>query len=355
MVNMDFSATDAPSLLGIATAVPRYELRQDDVMSRAQSYLPGVDEAALERLMPIYNNAGIERRFSCVPPEWYGEPHGWEEKNRLYIDNAVDLIEEGAAKAMAQSGVSPEEIDLIVSVSTTGIATPSLDARLMERLDFRRDCERLPIVGLGCAGGVLGLARSFQLAAGIPDKTVLFVAAELCGLTFRRNDASKANVVATALFGDGAAAAVVRQNGKGPKFEISGEFSWPDSLDVMGWRVEDDGLGVVFSRDIPTLTRTEYKEVMENFLSSNRLSLADISQFVCHPGGAKVLDALEDAFGLSRGGLESSRDILRNYGNMSAVTVLFVLEKVVREERKGRYLLTSLGPGFTAAFMTLIA
>jgi alkylresorcinol/alkylpyrone synthase len=355
MVIMDFSATEAPSLLGIATAVPRYELRQDDVIARAQSYLPGVNKSALERLMPIYDNAGIERRFSCVPPEWYGEPHGWEEKNRLYIENAVDLIEEAATKAMAQSGISPEEIDLIVSVSTTGIATPSLDARLMERLPFRRECERLPIFGLGCAGGVLGLARSFQLAMGAQDKTVLLVAAELCGLTFRRNDASKANVVATALFGDGAAAAVVKQNGKGPKFEFSGEYSWSDSLDVMGWRVEDDGLGVVFSRDIPTLTRTEYKEVMESFLSSNRLSLADISRFVCHPGGAKVLDALEDAFGLARGGLESSRDVLRNYGNMSAVTVLFVLEKIVREERKGRYLLTSLGPGFTAAFMTMMA
>jgi alkylresorcinol/alkylpyrone synthase len=144
-----------------ATEVPRYELRQEDVMPRVQIYLPGVDKSALERLMPIYENAGIERRFSCVPPEWYGEPHGWEEKNRLYIENSVDLIEESAAKAMTQSGVSAEELDLIISVSTTGIATPSLDARLMERLLFRCDCERLPVFGFGCAGVVLGLARSF--------------------------------------------------------------------------------------------------------------------------------------------------------------------------------------------------
>ena len=158
---MDFRATEVPSLLGIATVVPRYEIRQEDVMPRVQSYLPGVDKSALERLMPIYENAGIERRFSCVPPEWYGEPHGWEEKNRLYIENSVDLIEESAAKAMTQSGVSAEELDLIISVSTTGIATPSLDARLMERLLFRCDCGRLPVFGFSCAGGVLGLARSF--------------------------------------------------------------------------------------------------------------------------------------------------------------------------------------------------
>jgi alkylresorcinol/alkylpyrone synthase len=158
---MDFRATEVSSLLGIATVVPRYEIRQEDVMPRVQSYLPGVDKSALERLMPIYENAGIERRFSCVPPEWYGEPHGWEEKNRLYIENSVDLIEVSAAKAMTQSGVSAEELDLIISVSTTGIATPSLDARLMERLLFRCDCERLPVFGFGCAGGVLGLDRSF--------------------------------------------------------------------------------------------------------------------------------------------------------------------------------------------------
>ena len=158
---MDFRATEVSSLLGIATVVPRYELGQEDVMPRVQSYLPGVDKSALERLMPIYENAGIERRFSCVPPEWYGEPLGWEEKNRLYIENAVDLIEESAAKVVTQSGVSAEELDLIISVSTTGIATPSLDARLMERPPFRCDCEQLPVFGFACAGGVLGLARSF--------------------------------------------------------------------------------------------------------------------------------------------------------------------------------------------------
>lgn len=352
---MSDSAAAAPTLLSMTTAVPKYELLQSDVMARAASFLPDVDQAALERLMPIYGNAGIERRFSCVPPEWYGEPHGWEEKNQLYLSNAVDLIEEAALKAIEQAEVDIQEIDMIVSVSTTGIATPSLDAHLMQRLDFRPDCERLPIFGLGCAGGVLGLGRAFQLATGCMDKTILFVAVELCGLTFRRQDASKANVVATALFGDGAAAGIIQSGGDGVRFETCGEFSWRDSLDVMGWKVEEDGLGVVFSRDIPTLTRTEYRDVMLAFLDRNGLSLEDIAEFVCHPGGAKVLDALEEAFNLPVGGLGSSREILKNYGNMSAVTVLFVLEKALKEQRSGRYLLTSLGPGFTAAFLTMIA
>ena len=199
------------------------------------------------------------------------------------------------------------------------------------------------------------MGRAFQLAEAHADKTILFVAVELCGLTFRRLDASKANVVATALFGDGAAAAVIRSRGDGHRFETCGEHSWPDSLDVMGWRVEEDGLGVVFSRDIPTLTRTEFRDVMMVFLKKHDMSLDDIDEFICHPGGAKVLDALEDAFNLPSGGLDTSREILKNYGNMSAVTVLFVLEKVLQERKQGRLLLTSLGPGFTAAFMTMTA
>ncbi|MGB0577735.1 MAG: hypothetical protein ACPGPC_16550 [Alphaproteobacteria bacterium] len=216
---MSDSAAAAPTLLSMTTAFPKYELPQSDVMARAASFLPDVDQAALERLMPIYGNAGIERRLSGVPPEWYGEPHGWEEKNQLYLSNAVDLIEEAALKAIEQAEVDIQEIDMIVSVSTTGIATPSLDAHLMQRLDFRPDCERLPIFGLGCAGGVLGLGRAFQLATGCMDKTILFVAVELCGLTYRRQDFSKANVVATALFGDGAAAGIVKSGGDGERFE----------------------------------------------------------------------------------------------------------------------------------------
>jgi alkylresorcinol/alkylpyrone synthase len=161
--------------------------------------------------------------------------------------------------------------------------------------------------------------------------------------------------VATALFGDGAAAAVIRCGGDGPVIEHSGEHLWPDSLDIMGWRVEEDGLGVVFSRDIPTLTRTEFGRVARDFLSARGLDLSDIDGFACHPGGAKVLDALEETFGLDIGALTESRSVLRDYGNMSASTVLFVLERMLSAGRRGRLLLSSLGPGFTAAFATVLA
>ena len=345
----------APRLLALGTAVPEYRLPQEEILQRAPAYLPGVDAAALKRLMPIYENAGIKARYSCVPPDWYEQAHGWAEKNRLYIKNALDLIEQATLKALKQAKLEKEAVDMVMAVSTTGIATPSLDALLVERMNLRRDVERLPVFGLGCAGGVLGLARAAEFARAAHGKTILLVVVELCGLTFRRADASKANIVATALFGDGAAAAIIRLGDQGAAIEHAGEHSWPDSLDVMGWRVEEDGLGVVFSRDIPALTRREFRDVALNFLARNDLSLSAIDWFVCHPGGAKVLDALEEAFGLVRGTLVHSRGVLRDYGNMSAVTVLFVLERVLAERKTGRYLLSTLGPGFTAAFLTMTA
>lgn len=323
-------------------------------MARAAHILPGLDMASLDRMKPVYANAGVDTRYSCVPADWYETSHGWAVKNRLYLENAVALLEDTALNALKKAGKTCDDIDAIVSVSSTGIATPSLDAILVENLGLRRDTERTPLFGLGCAGGVLGLSRAATQAKADPGKTILLVVVELCGLTFRRADLSKANIVATALFGDGAAAAVIQSGEDGIEFEYSGEYSWPNSLDVMGWRVDEDGLGVIFSRDIPSLTRTEFRNAMAGFLSSHHLTLDNIDQFACHPGGEKVLAALEEAFELPNGALAASRAILREFGNMSAVTVLFVLERLLEEGKRGRYFLSSLGPGFTAAFQTLV-
>lgn len=346
--------TPIARLHGLATAVPPYVLRQDDVMTRVGALLPGLDPDMFARMTPVYGNAGIETRYICVPADWYDEPRGWAEKNALFVENAVNLLERAAREAIAHAGLEVADIDAVVSVSTTGIATPSLDALLVERLEMRRDVQRTPIFGLGCAGGVLGLARAASFARAAPGFTVLLVVVELCALTFRQSDASKSNVVATALFGDGAAAAVIGCGADGPAIAAAGEHTWANSLDIMGWSVEDDGLGVIFSRDIPALTRNEFPVVMHEFLAANQLTLADIDEFVCHPGGAKVLDALEQAFDLAAGSLDISRGVLRDYGNMSAVTVLFALQRTLAEGRRGRFLLSALGPGFTAAFLTLM-
>ena len=200
---------------------------------------------------------------------------------------------------------------------------------------------------------MLGLARTAALARAEPGRRILFLVVELCGLTFRANDFTKSNIVATALFGDGAAAAVISSESDGPAITGWGEHTWRDTLGIMGWGVRDDGLAVIFSRDIPALVRTKMREAAETFLGGLNIGFADIGSFVCHPGGAKVLDALEEIFGLADGALTHSRDILRRYGNMSAATVMFVLKAALDGGDPAPHLLSSLGPGFTAGFLVL--
>ncbi|WP_426028447.1 type III polyketide synthase [Brevundimonas sp. TWP2-3-4b2] len=355
---MSSSASMAPvaRLQSLAVAWPPYELRQEDVAANGAEMF-ATTHGGFERLAPIYRNALIETRHSCVPIEWYLKPHSFSERNDLFLENAVKVLAEAAGKALDQAALRPADIDAIVVVCTTGIATPGLDARLMQVMPFRPDVRRLPIFGLGCAGGVLGLARAADLAQARPDERVLLLVVELCALTFRAQDRSKSNLVATALFGDGAAAAVIscRDDATGPTLGASCEHTWPDSLDVMGWDVADDGLKVVFSRDIPTLVQNDFRPIAMDFLSSQDMTPADVGGFVCHPGGAKVIDALETCFALSEGALTHTRDVLRDHGNMSAATVLFVLKAMLDDGAKGPLLLTTLGPGFTAGLMLVHA
>ena len=337
--------------------MPSFEFDQDDIAVRVKAQF-GSRSATVERLLPVFANTGIERRFSCVPIEWYYDAHDWADRNNLYIDSALSLLESAATHALADASLRVEDIGALVLVSTTGIATPSLDARLIERMGFRRTCKRLPIFGLGCAGGALGLARAADVARANPGMRVLLLVVELCALWFRRDDFSKSNIVATALFSDGAAAAMISTEGDGPAIVASGEYTFPQTLDVMGWEVENEGMKAIFSRDIPTLVETEFGAAVDGFLALGNLSRADITQVLAHPGGAKVLEALEHVFGVDPGSLIDSREILRAYGNMSAATVMFVIERAVRRGalargRCGRTLVSAMGPGFTAAF-TLI-
>jgi alkylresorcinol/alkylpyrone synthase len=341
----------AARLAAVATAVPPHIIRQEDVVELTTRIFDR-KRSEIERLIPVYANAGIDTRYSCVPLDWYAGEHSWAQRNAIYVENAVKLLADAATRCLEQTGRDFADIDALVTVSTTGISTPSLDALLLERLPFRRDVMRLPVFGLGCAGGVLGLARAASLARAHPGARVLFLVVELCALTFRKRDQSKSNIIATALFGDGAAAALLDAEAEGPALAAWGEYTWPDSLDVMGWDITDDGLGVLFSRDIPTLVRTQFREAADGFLRGRGLTLADIDGFICHPGGAKVITALEDSFGIPEGTLDEARAVLRQYGNMSAATVMFVLERMLAR-RGRRSLMTALGPGFTAGFLTL--
>lgn len=341
----------------IATAVPPHKVSQKTVLEFFQHFF-NIPEARLGALERVYENSKIESRYLSAPPEWYYQPHhDFKEKNDLYIETSLDLLSRAATEAVSAADLEFGDIDMIVLVSSTGVAVPSLDARLTNLLPFRRNVQRLPVFGFGCGGGVTGLARAATFAR--TGKRVLFLIVELCTLTFCPNDRTKANVVSTALFGDGAVAAVLAHD-SGPAVVSSGEHTWRNTVDVMGWDVTGRGLEVVLSRSIPGLVEDRMRDVTKQFLHSVGLTIEQVDEFVCHPGGAKVLDALEDALGLPAGGLWASREILRDYGNMSAVTVIFILKRILEAAKANgtsgrpmRRLLTSFGPGFTAAFLVL--
>src|SRR2546421_10049204 len=266
-----------PRLNVLKTAVPPYPVDQGHAARRAALLFEGHPEVL--RLLSVFDNTGIETRYSCVPIEWYTRAHGWKERTELYLKNSVDLLEKVALDCLAEARLQREDIDAIVVASTTGIATPSLDALLIERMGLRRDIERLPIFGFGCAGGVSGLARAADLARAKPGSRVLFLVVELCALTFRKDDLSKSNIVAAALFGDGAAGAVVSTSGDGPALGASGSYTWPNSLDVMGWEVEEDGLKARFAQSIPSLVANDFRAIANGFLKKNDIARDSIAAF----------------------------------------------------------------------------
>ncbi|MGH3090205.1 MAG: type III polyketide synthase [Rubrobacteraceae bacterium] len=340
----------APRVLSVATALPPYEIGQAEVKDFARSMF-GETHRDIERLMPLFDNVSVENRRFCVPREWFDEDHSFPEKNDLYVENALSLSEKAARRAMDKAGVSPSEIGAVYFVSTTGLATPSLDSKLIFSLGLSGHTRRVPIWGLGCAAGAAGLARASEHAKLYQEQLVLLVAVELSGLTFQRGDLSKANLISTSLFADGAAAVVVGTEGPGPELLGSRSTTWPGTEDLMGWELVEGGLKVRLSKSIPTIVREKFREDLRGACASLGLDLADLEHFILHPGGAKVLDAFEDVLEMDPGGLVFSRGVLRDFGNISAATVLVILERFLAS---GEYesgdlgVLSAMGPGFSA-------
>jgi alkylresorcinol/alkylpyrone synthase len=347
-----------PTIETVATAVPSTRVDQAYVQDFVREVF-GDRMPGLERLLPLFTNTGIETRYFVGEPAWYREPHDLAERSALYVEAATGLSARATRHALEQAGLEPTDLDAILYVNTTGLATPSIDARLINVLGLRPDVRRLPLWGLGCAGGAAGLAHANQLALADPGARVLLVATELCGLTFMPDDLSKSNLVATALFADGAAAAIVAGDETGATgLEILGTQSrfYPDSEDVMGWTVLQEGLQVVFQRRIPDIVRASAADDLGGLLARHGLTLDDIDAFLFHPGGAKVIEAYEEALGLADDAMDWTRGVLRDFGNMSSTTVLFVIGRYLAERgsaRGGHGLVSALGPGFCSESLLL--
>jgi alkylresorcinol/alkylpyrone synthase len=343
------------SLLSLATATPPYVVEQSEAKVRAREAFGG-KKALFDRLSGVFDNAGIARRHIVAPPDWYMSPHGWHDRNDVYLKAAEQLFIDAAVAAISKAGLQPHDIDGVVAVSTTGIATPSLDARCAERIGLRSDIRRVPVFGLGCAGGVNGLSLASQMARANPGSLWLFVTVETCSISIRLDSDDPSAVVATALFGDGAAAAVVT-SGLHSLAHIGGsaEKLWPDTLRIMGWDVEDAGLSVVFDRAIPPFVEAQLADAVDGMARQLGIRREDIDRFCCHPGGVKVIDAIESALQLNQGELNLEREVLRDYGNMSAPTVLFVLDLLLERGLPDKVMMTAFGPGFTCAGLLLQA
>ncbi|KEO84602.1 type III polyketide synthase [Tumebacillus flagellatus] len=347
-----------PVIAGVGTAVPPHLITQNQCRDFARRLFGGAFRD-IDRLLAVFESAQIETRHFAAPIEWFEASHSFAEKNTLYLTHAVKLAAEAIRACLQKTNLAPEDIDHLVFVSSTGIATPSLDAHLFNELGLRQNLKRTPIWGLGCAGGTAGLARGYDLALAHPGETVLVCALELCGLTFLHGDRSKSNLIATSLFADGCAAVLLlgddaaRQHPElaenAPRILGSASTIWPDTMDVMGWDVQEEGLKVVFSKDIPSIVESKIRPQIERFLQDQQLSRADLRAFIAHPGGMKVLQAYQEALDLPDELLHYSRTILRTHGNMSSCTVLFVLaQELQKPHQPGEHgLALSLGPGFS--------
>lgn len=355
-----------PKIASVGTYIPPFSLEQSNIRQLTkeifQQEMPKID-----RLLTVFNNGEIKTRNFCVPSEWYREEHTFEERNERYVELAVAYSVEVIQKCLTnqtflQTSIATEDIDALIFVSSTGISTPSIDARVMNILPFSDEVVRIPIWGLGCAGGAAGVSRAYDYCKAYPKAKVLVVCIELCSLTFQKDDYTKSNIVGTSLFADGAACVLicgdqveVQQDRPMPSI-IGRKSKWmPNSEDVMGWQVKKGGLHVVFAKSIPTIISTWLGPFIRQFLRQQDIQPGHIDYFIAHPGGKKVLLAYEEALQLNQSHTAISREILKDHGNMSSPTVLYVLEQFMLKETAVSTLglLVALGPGFSGEAVLL--
>lgn len=355
-------------ILSAGVSIPEYRIRQEQAEEMIKDIFPR-SEREIERLLPAFKNSQIKERQFVVPLEWFKEDHAFHERNQLYeheaVTHAVSAIRNCLTNnILLNQQVRPEKIDCVIFASSTGIATPSIDVRFMNELNFRNDTVRMPIWGLGCVAGACSLSRAYEWLHANPEKSVLVVCLEFCSLAFQKDDHRKSNFIGTVLFGDGAASVLlagdrsplIQKGGRQvPKIIAASSKFKKNALDVMGWEIREKGFYVIFAKSIPRLVETFWKHHFKEFLNKTEVKEGDLSYFIAHPGGIKVLEAYERVMTEPGDKLKYSREILHHHGNMSSPTVLYVLKKVMEEQQmKGKQsILTALGPGFSSELLLL--
>lgn len=347
-----------PRIVAASHALPPHVVPQQTVRALVQELF--ADQIAeLERLLAIFDHSHIETRQFMQPLDWYLTPHPAQERTRLYQEQGLTLLQQAAERCLEQAGCAAAAINHVIFVSSTGHATPTLDAYLINRLGLRPTTTRLPVWGLGCAGGAAGLARAADHCRAYPQQRVLVVALECCSLTFTAADTSKKNLVATALFADGAAAALVVGDAvaqTGPQLLASHSQLFADTYRVMGWDFIGEEMQLVLSPKLPLIVRQELRPLLEEFCAQQGIQRQQLRHYITHPGGARVIDAYRDVLELHHGELDLTEAVLRQHGNVSSVSVLLVLEQWLASAARqtpGYGLLSAFGPGFSAELLLL--
>ncbi|HXG62017.1 MAG TPA: 3-oxoacyl-[acyl-carrier-protein] synthase III C-terminal domain-containing protein [Planctomycetota bacterium] len=341
-------------IVSVATALPSHVLRQDEARRRCEEVYGEREELA--RLLSLFERSGVERRHFAFPPEYHLAGRSFEERNDDFVRGAVDLAERAARECLRRAGVEPKEVDQLFLVTTTGLATPSLDALLAGRLGLRPDVRRSPLFGLGCAGGAGALIRADEILKAEPARRALVVAVELAGQVFSPRADRPVDVVGAALFGDGAAAVLLQGAGGGPRIRAARSMLFEGTERLMGWRFTSDGMRLVLSPEVTDLVRHRFGPAVGDLLAEAGWTRGDVGYWILHPGGRKILEAYREALDLSEEALAWSRRSLAEVGNLSSAAVLFVLADVIAKGRPGpgdRGVLAALGPGFGAELLAL--
>ena len=314
---------------------------------------------SLERLLPVFDRTGVDSRYFVRPLAWYAAGPSFEERNDVYAECAVDLGGQAVRACLDQAGVTPDQVDHFFFVTTTGLTTPSVDARLVPALGMRPDVRRLPLFGLGCAGGAGALIRATDALRAAPTGRAVVLSVELCSLVFSPSAESATDLVGVALFGDGAAAVLLSGDdvrGDGPQVVDTRTHLFGEVPHLMGWRFTGDGMRLILSRDVPSFVAAGVKPVVEQFLAAQGVGLDDLRHHLLHPGGAKVMATYRSALGFDDTAVDGARAAMRKYGNQSSASVLFMLSDLARSGRPvadDLGFMIALGPGFAAEMLTL--